>query len=42
MTNIFSKRCKKLLDKKELIVSIPISIRRSILKTLYDYNENKF
>lgn len=39
MTNLFSKRCKKLLDKKELIVSIPISVRRRILKTLYDYNE---
>jgi len=40
MTNLFSKRCKKLLDKKELIVSIPISVRRRILRTLYDYNES--
>lgn len=40
MTNLFSKRCKKLLDKKELIVSIPISVRRRILRTLYDYNKS--
>jgi len=39
MSNLFSKRCKKLLDKKELIVSIPIPVRRRILKTLYYYNE---
>jgi hypothetical protein len=40
MTNLFSKRCKKLLDKKELIVSIPIPVRRRILKSLYDNNEH--
>ena len=40
MTNIFSKRCKKLLDKKDLTVSIPFNTRRRILKTLYDCNEH--
>jgi len=40
MTNLFSKRCKKLLDKKELIVSIPIPARRRILKSLYNNNEH--
>ena len=39
MTDLFSKRCKKLLDKKELIVSIPIPVRRRILKSLYNLNE---
>lgn len=39
MTNIFSKRCKKLLDKKDLTVSIPFSIRRRILNTLHNCNE---
>ena len=40
MANLFSKRCKKLLDKKELIVSIQISVRRRILRILYDYDED--
>ncbi len=40
MTDLFSKRCKKLLEKKELIVSIPMSARRRILKTLHDFDEH--